>query len=100
MESQKLIVHVLTHQWVDRFYEIEYPALILLHCIADLAKILMERNIICAEWPEQELTSIFGNLRMGADDVGQSPLRCPSFDFALIVWLAWDTDKTDVDLHV
>merc|ERR1712045_405478 len=98
-ESQRLIVHVLTHRWADRFSKIEYPALILLHCVADLAKILSESNISCAEWPELELSSTFSKLGMGAGYVSQS-LRCPSFDFALIVWLAWDTDKTDVDLHV
>merc|ERR1712232_1082580 len=27
-------------------------------------------------------------------------LRCPNFEVGLVVWLGWDTDKTDIDLHV
>merc|ERR1712232_103552 len=30
----------------------------------------------------------------------ESALRCVQFDPVLMIWLGWDTDKTDIDLHV
>jgi len=43
-----------------------------------------------AVWP-MALANAFGDKKL---------LRCRSFDPALCFWLGWDTDKTDVDLHV
>jgi len=91
--SQKGLVHVLTHCWADRFDEIEWPALVLLHYVADLVreikKISKTSKVQCMEWPPD--LSIIGE---------ESTLRCIEFDPVVMIWLGWDTDKTDIDLHV
>jgi len=93
--TQELLAHVLTHHWASRFEEIEWPALILLHYVAELVKEVKKSNVpsTLSEWPVD--LDIFKEL-----SDSPFPLRCRDFDLALMVWLAWDTDKTDVDLHV
>jgi len=98
-ECQELISHVLLHQWADRFDEIEWPALILLHYVHHLAK---KMNLVFGkdavpEWPCKQL-SVFETKAPPKKD--SKPLWCPKFDLTLMVWLGWDTDKTDIDLHV
>lgn len=89
--AQQGLVHVLTHTWASRFAEVEWPVLVLLHYIRDLIREVNKSTNITAkldEWPP-----ILG------DDNGTS-LIVDEFDPALMVWLGWDTDRTDVDLHV
>jgi hypothetical protein len=75
-----LVTVVLTHVWADRFSEVEWPALILLHMLCQIG----ERNGIIDLWPQSLDVS----------------LRASNFSAGLVVWLGWDTDKTDIDLHV
>jgi len=91
-EAQTGLVRVVTHQWADRFREVEWPALILLHYLADYAKDNNNNSTLdlLVEWPQKELDDFFQ----------AESLRCSSFDPSLMVWLGWDTDKTDIDLHV
>jgi len=89
MEAQAGLVHVVTHSWASRFNEVEWPALVLLHYLADYAK---ENNksifpVNLLSWPQ-------------ALDDFQVDLQCSLFAPSLMVWLGWDTDKTDLDLHV
>jgi hypothetical protein len=97
--AQESLVHVLTHHWATRFDEVEWPALTLLHYVAELVENVNKSNLplTLAEWPS-ELDAFKGNITTA--DTPIHPLRCPEFDPALMVWLGWDTDKTDVDLHV
>eukprot|EP00523_Entomoneis_sp_CCMP467_P008449 CAMPEP_0168736346 /NCGR_PEP_ID=MMETSP0724-20121128/9813_1 /TAXON_ID=265536 /ORGANISM="Amphiprora sp., Strain CCMP467" /LENGTH=1182 /DNA_ID=CAMNT_0008783541 /DNA_START=92 /DNA_END=3640 /DNA_ORIENTATION=- len=97
VEAQGFVAKVLTHYWADRFSEVEWPAMILLHYISQLVCDINASNsnsesTSLVEWPSEEL-KCFGN-------EGTDPLRCNNFDLALCVWLGWDTDKTDIDLHV
>lgn len=85
--AQQGLVCVLTRCWAQRFREVEWPALILLHYISDLAKELNTDDTKMPVWP-----TIF-------DDKSPS-LQIAAFDPSLMVWLGWDTDKTDVDLHI
>jgi len=71
--------HAITHVWADRFNEVEWPALILLHLLVELGE---KQAGLRDLWPLDE------------------GLRCPNFEAGLVVWLAWDTDKTDIDSHV
>jgi len=90
---QNLLALVLTKQWASRFEEVEWPALVLLHFLADFVAGFKAGSSLLAnmeEWPKA-LADAFPE---------QNALRCAEFDPALCVWLGWDTDKTDVDLHV
>ena len=93
--SQELLARVLTHQWASRFVEVEWPALVLLHYLAAFVEEVngSSLSINLAVWPK-ELADAF----QGDDSL--NVLRCEEFDPAVCVWLGWDTDKTDVDLHV
>jgi len=93
--SQELLARVLTHQWASRFVEVEWPALVLLHYLAAFVEEVngSPLSINLAVWPK-ELADAF----QGDDSL--HVLRCDEFDPAVCVWLGWDTDKTDVDLHV
>jgi hypothetical protein len=79
--------------------------LILLHYVKDLIK---EVNtwisaLLLPEWPS-ELDVFKDSLSEGPSSSAlassRNPLHCEKFDLALMIWLGWDTDKTDVDLHV
>ena len=102
--AQADLVHVLKHHWAERFSEVEWPVLILLHYCKELLEALRQgstdRITQVSEWPSDAL-----DLFRGMDDkpdpiTCKLPLYCPKFDPALMVWLGWDTDRTDVDLHV
>jgi len=79
---------ITSTEWPRRFAEIEWPALILLswavawaeHAFPELQGTL---------WPEEQLSS--ASFRVGG-------AAGPQLD--VFVWLGWDTDHTDVDLHV
>lgn len=73
-----LAATVVTHHWADRFREVEWPALVLLHYLVAQA----ERRGLHEAWPLEP------------------ELRSPQFKLGLMVWLGWDTDHTDIDLHV
>jgi len=77
-------------QWADRFREIEWPTLVLLSWAVAWAE---HRLGAAAEgaslWPEEQLPAAV--FRLGGE-------AGPQFD--VFVWLGWDTDHTDVDLHV
>jgi len=77
-KALELTAVAITHRWADRFSEVEWPALVLLHMLTDLG----ERRGLKDLWP------------LEAD------LRVPNFKLGLMVWLGWDTDNTDIDLHV
>jgi len=101
IRAQEGIVHVLTYQWTNRFDEVEWPALVLLHCIAEAAVELNKSTttVQAAEWPKG--LDIFLEGQTGTEaSQSENIFRCDEFDPALVVWLGWDTDKTDVDLHV
>jgi hypothetical protein len=65
--------------WAKRFEEVEWPALVLLHVLCEAGE---RRHGLSALWPLD------------------AALRVPNFSVGLLVWLSWDTDKTDIDLHV
>jgi len=118
-KCQQLLSHVLTHRWADRFTEVEWPALILLHCTADLVKDLNGGTIssirgwgpsfLFPEWPISDLAPFQSFADAPTPEISPAAqkkseqkglLRCKNFDLALMVWLGWDTDNTDIDLHV
>jgi len=79
-EAVNLVAVVVTHAWADRFSEVEWPALVLLHMLEEVG----QRHGLQDVWPESV-----------------SPeMRSHEFGAGLVVWLSWDTDKTDIDLHV
>ncbi|CAD7696053.1 unnamed protein product [Ostreobium quekettii] len=78
------LVKVAKGQWPERFSQIEWPALLLLSWVVDWA----DRE--CpgegeTHWPEGDLPS---------------KCRIEGIRLALLVWMGWDTDHTDIDLHV
>jgi len=79
VDSCKQICSVLNGTWVSRFDEIEFPALIWLNWIVGFAK---HHNLEI--WPE-EIPIVF---------------RVDSLKLDVFVAMGWDTDKTDIDLHV
>ncbi|KAL7560439.1 hypothetical protein ACA910_020487 [Epithemia clementina (nom. ined.)] len=107
--AQTDLVHVLTHAWADRFNEVEWAVLILLHFIKEMVEAIRasSEDILLSSglcpWPSAGL-KVFDDSSIsattGAALSEPAPLYCPKFDPALMVWLGWDTDKTDVDLHV
>eukprot|EP00992_Anisonema_acinus_P011516 TRINITY_DN7473_c0_g1_i1.p2 TRINITY_DN7473_c0_g1~~TRINITY_DN7473_c0_g1_i1.p2 ORF type:complete len:181 (-),score=44.14 TRINITY_DN7473_c0_g1_i1:174-716(-) len=72
------------------FFGIEWPALILLTWAVDWA----EREHSLALWP----ASLPADMRLRSPPSSQD--REERLRLDLFVWLGWDTDKTDVDLHV
>ena len=96
-ECTKLIADLTTvitsTEWPDRFREIEWPALILLSwAVAWAEHTLKKRSAFGASvslWPEEALPA--STYRIGGT-------AGPKLD--VFVWLGWDTDHTDVDLHV
>lgn len=96
--EMKIVIEALTEivtgiEWQTRFREIEWPALILLSW--------------AVAWAEQELTKLLGQSptpslwpedRLPAKRFRLGGTAGPKLD--VFVWLGWDTDHTDVDLHV
>jgi len=79
---------VTSTEWPARFNEIEWPALILLSWAVAWAEHTYP-SLRGSLWPEAELPA--ATYRVGGE-------AGPRLD--IFVWLGWDTDKTDVDLHV
>jgi hypothetical protein len=97
--AQQLFVRVLTHQWASRFDQVEWPALILLHYVAELVEDINKSNLSVSFAVRPQELALFKDYASNSS-YSAGPLRCDAFDLALMVWLGWDTDKTDVDLHV
>ena len=87
-------------EWANRFREIEWPVLILLswavawveHRLAASSAVAGAMEIDgegISVWPENQLPAAIYRLGGNAG---------PQLD--VFVWLGWDTDHTDVDLHV
>ena len=83
------LLRVITStEWPERFREIEWPALIALSWAVAWA----EHTFPCLRgslWPEAALAA--DTYRVGGEGG-------PQLD--VFIWLGWDTDHTDVDLHV
>jgi len=77
-KAVELVAVVISNQWAERFDEIEWPALILLHLLMAIG----EGRGLANLWPLD------------------AALQTPNFVAGLVVWLGWDTDKTDIDLHI
>lgn len=99
-KEMKMVVDDLAHvlvgtEWARRFAEIEWPVLILLswavawaeHALASQAS--TADGAVVTLWPEERLPA--ATYRLGGTNG-------PQLD--VFVWLGWDTDHTDVDLHV
>ena len=83
-------------EWASRFAEIEWPCLILLSWAVAWAEHQLSTRGDAASaasspdlWPEDQLPA--ATYRLGGKGG-------PQLD--VFVWLGWDTDHTDVDLHV
>ena len=84
-------------EWSGRFKEIEWPVLILLswavawaeHKLTELAGLGAQDSEPANLWPEEQLPA--ATYRLGGAAGPQ---------LNVFVWLGWDTDYTDVDLHV
>ena len=85
----RLVTVLTSTEWPDRFQEIEWPCLVLLSWAVDEGE---RRMGDCPDlWPEAALPSdVF---RLISEGGGAAKM-------GLFVWLGWDTDQTDVDLHV
>lgn len=80
---------VIVGHWASRFSEIEWPCIILLSWAVAWAEWKWPGLQL---WPEKALPADKFRLK-SADGSGG-----PKLD--VFVWLGWDTDRTDVDLHV
>jgi len=84
----ELLVFILRKTDIpQRFAEIEWPVLILLSWAVDWAEwrgVFPQGEGGC--WPEEELPA--------------AKYRLDSCKLDVFIWLGWDTDKTDIDLHV
>jgi len=80
-EAITQIAKVIVGEWVARFYEIEWPNFIWLNWIVNfgIAKGFGDM------WPEHLVTRTFQITNLKLD---------------LVVTMGWDTDWTDIDLHV
>eukprot|EP00928_Gymnodinium_smaydae_P017917 TRINITY_DN16836_c0_g1_i1.p1 TRINITY_DN16836_c0_g1~~TRINITY_DN16836_c0_g1_i1.p1 ORF type:complete len:1033 (+),score=89.01 TRINITY_DN16836_c0_g1_i1:289-3099(+) len=78
-EALQLASVVITHQWAERFREVEWPALVLIHVLCEAGE---RKYGLTGLWPLRDV------------------YRVQNFSIGLMVWLGWDTDKTDIDLHV
>jgi len=74
------ISKVLTGEWVDRFNEIEWPACIWINWMVQFGKFAGLGDL----WPEN-ISRVF---------------YTENFTLDLLVAMGWDTDHTDIDLHV
>jgi len=79
------MAEVISGKWENRFEEIQVPCLVLLNWMVSWAKQYSEKSV--GEgwdlWP--------GSL--------PDKFREPA-NLDMLVWLGWDTDRTDLDLHV
>ena len=82
-----LVRVVISTQWPEQFREIEWPALLLLSWAVAWAEHTLARD--GSLWPETALAAAM--YRVGCKGG-------PQLD--TFAWLGWDTDHTDVDLHV
>ena len=107
-QAQRHAAHVITHCWADRFAEVEWPALVLVHWLelfarehADATKFAFAPGLKAWPW---EATVPPHNLAEDKVPLTDNDLlckvRCSAFDLGLMIWLGWDTDHTDLDLHV
>lgn len=80
----------------SRFREIEWPALILLSWAVAWA----DRNLSgrSAKGGSSAEPSLWPEAKLPADKYRVGGAKGPQLD--VFVWLGWDTDHTDVDLHV
>jgi len=92
-------------EWASRFAEIEWPVLILLSWAAAWAehKLATWQQPTIANTPNatpssSSSTTVWPEEKLPADKYRLGGSGGPSLD--LFVWLGWDTDHTDVDLHV
>ena len=69
-------------EWQPRFEEVELPAMVALNWMVEYGR-FRGWDI----WPNEVLSP--------TGVAFPSPLRMP-----LMVWMGWDTDKTDIDLHI
>lgn len=86
-EAIGFMSQVVTGQWPSRFEEIQVPCLVLLNWMVQWAE-RYGREKTGQEWdmwPSEALDAAQFQSEMKLD---------------LLVWLGWDTDKTDLDLHV
>eukprot|EP00656_Telonema_subtile_P050939 TRINITY_DN6726_c0_g3_i3.p1 TRINITY_DN6726_c0_g3~~TRINITY_DN6726_c0_g3_i3.p1 ORF type:complete len:342 (+),score=72.55 TRINITY_DN6726_c0_g3_i3:247-1272(+) len=74
---------VLCKQWPSRFAEVEFPCLLMLNWMLSWGAHKGFRKD--AIWPK----SLSEDLIMNGD-----------LQMKLLIWLGWDTDHTDIDLHV
>ncbi|KAK3253928.1 hypothetical protein CYMTET_36840 [Cymbomonas tetramitiformis] len=89
------LVQVIKGKWADRFDEMEWPCLVLLSWVVGWAEWKWpDRFGEGALWPEAELSA--AEYRLCSNLPSREGLHMDLF-----VWLGgWDTDHTDVDLHV
>jgi len=80
-EAISEVSKVVTGTWVDRFNEIEWPAIIWVNWIVNYAS----HHGFGDLWPDNSLTRSF---------------YVPKLSLGLYVSMGWDTDHTDIDLHV
>jgi len=87
-EAASSIAQAVVGQWQPRFHEVELPAMVALNWVVGFA-----RSRGWEVWPHEVLPEEKAVALKGGEGVKE--LRIP-----LMVWLGWDTDKTDIDLHV
>jgi len=75
-----LLESVIIGDWPVRFIEIEYPTLIWINWIANYAVFRRHPDL----WPSSL----------------PATMRFTNFTLGLVINMGWDTDKTDLDLHV
>mmetsp|Transcript_9154 Transcript_9154/g.26990 ORF Transcript_9154/g.26990 Transcript_9154/m.26990 type:complete len:838 (-) Transcript_9154:98-2611(-) len=81
---------VLLTQWAGRFSEIEVPAIVLLRAIRQLA---VRRAL------PDPIEGLRAQGALGTDAILPRTSLAGGHS-GLLVWLSWDTDHTDVDLHI
>ncbi|CAD7923936.1 unnamed protein product [Amoebophrya sp. A120] len=89
-------LRVVTHNWAGRFTEVEWPALILMQFIREEVQ-LRDTNLTPTLYPPLFMEKCKPPLN---DFQLLFPTPEKWKECNLCVWLAWDTDKTDLDLHV
>lgn len=88
----RLIVKDLFHvletvsnpEWYPKYKRIEWPCVLILNI---LQKYLNCNRIRDSIWPDKTT-------------IDPEKLIIPDFKLGLMAWLCWDTDNTDVDLHI
>eukprot|EP01090_Pellita_catalonica_P021160 TRINITY_DN7847_c0_g1_i1.p1 TRINITY_DN7847_c0_g1~~TRINITY_DN7847_c0_g1_i1.p1 ORF type:complete len:515 (-),score=100.90 TRINITY_DN7847_c0_g1_i1:23-1423(-) len=75
------MAQVLIGKWMSRFHEIEWPGTIWLNWMVNYADYVGVGDL----WPEEKVERSF---------------HIPNFELDIVCAMAWDTDHTDIDLHV